>query len=225
MSTGDPKTGDRRAWEKLQRKNRIVDMAEPLFFKKGYDTATIVEIATASGYNKRSIYTYFKDKEEIFLAVVLRGLTRLHEMLDGVSHSSDIRDLGRAFFEFSMSQPDYLKLIMVYEAGICVYRNEKSWGQPGSDARGGYRGRCQATTDAIALLMTRFLDRAIAENRIKTPLAPEPLMLILWGQVFGVMQIILMRREGFEETYGLSYEALFEAFMDMTTASLSPDIS
>ena len=78
-------TADRKTWEKMQRENRIIDMAEPVFFENGYDGTTIIEIAKASGYNKRSLYLYFKDKEEIFLAVVLRGLTRLYAMLEQVA--------------------------------------------------------------------------------------------------------------------------------------------
>jgi len=198
-------------------------MAEPVFFKKGYDATTIIEIAKASGYNKRSIYLYFKDKEEIFLAVVLRGLTRLYDMLEAVSQSSGIRDLGQAFFDFSISCPDCLKLIMVYEASTCVYQG-KQYLPPVSDIKIGYRERCQATTDAIAALMTRSLGRAIDKGRIKTSLTPEQLMLILWGQVFGVMQIILMRKKGFEETYGMSYKELFDAFMDMSMASFKTGI-
>ncbi|MCP4719523.1 MAG: hypothetical protein GY860_08715, partial [Desulfobacteraceae bacterium] len=47
------------------------------------------------------------------------------------------------------------------------------------------------------------------------------LMLLLWGQVFGVMQIILMRQAHFQETYNISYEDLFAAFMDMAGLALS----
>ena len=217
---------DRKAWEKQQRENRIIDMAEPVFFEKGYDGTTIIEIANASGYNKRSIYLYFKDKEEIFLAVVLRGLTRLYDALAAVSGSSDIRDLGHAFFDFSLAHPDYLKLIMVYEASLCVYRGERASGSGvgafcETGGRGGYREKCQAKTDAIAALITRSLETAIAGKQIQTALTPEQLMLVLWGQVFGVLQIILMRQEGFEDTYGISYKALFDTFLDMTAAALS----
>ncbi len=209
---------DRKAWEKQQRENRIIDMAEPVFFKNGYDATTIIEIAKASGYNKRSIYLYFKDKEEIFLAVVLRGLILLYEQLLKASDTSDIRDMGQAFFDFSLAHPDYLKQIMVYEANTCVYQPDK---QTGNKATGPYRERCQEKTDALAGLMTQCLDKAIAEGQIETDLSPEQLMLILWGQVFGVMQIILMRRQGFKETYGISYKALFATFLDMTTKALS----
>lgn len=225
---------DRKIWEKRQRENRIIDLAEPLFFKKGYEGATIIEIAHACGYNKRSIYLYFKDKEEIFLAVVLRGLNRLHDVLEAVSHTTDIRDLGRAFFEFSLSYPDYLKLIMVYESTTCVYRERNVREAPASNdpvssdraspgIRGGYREKCQAATDAVAALITEILAKAISEKQIHTGLTPEQLMLILWGQVFGVMQVILMRRRGFEQTYGISYKALFNVFLDMTVSALSRD--
>jgi len=62
-------------------------------FTKGYDAATIIEIARACGYNKRSIYLYFRDKEELFLAVVLRGLEQLHTRLEKAAGLEDIRFL------------------------------------------------------------------------------------------------------------------------------------
>ncbi|MCG8619671.1 MAG: TetR/AcrR family transcriptional regulator [Desulfobacterales bacterium] len=214
----------RKAWERQQRENRIIDMAEPVFFKKGYDATTIIEIADASGYNKRSIYLYFRDKEDIFLAVVLRGLKLLYteiETASGISDGAplDLKKLGRAFYDFSLAHPDYLKLIMVYEASTCVYRQDSPDGNgPEADT---YKRRCQEKTDALADLMTRCLAKAIQDGQIRTDLTPEQLMLILWGQVFGVIQIILMRREGFSDTYGTSYESLFNTFLDMTAKSLS----
>jgi hypothetical protein len=59
---------------------------------------------------------------------------------------------------------------------------------------------CQQTTDAIADLITRRIADEIEKKTIKTALEPAQLMLLLWGQVFGVMQIILMRQVHFHET-------------------------
>lgn len=208
---------DRKEWERQQRENRIIDLAAPVFFEKGYEFATIIEIAQACGYNKRSIYLYFRDKEELFLAVVLRGLELLYDKLEKASGRDDIRDLGRAYFDFSMSHPDYLKLIMIYEANTCVYGTGKGPDQ----SAGPFKLKCQARTDAIADLMTRCIDAAIRKGDIHTRLEPVQLMLLLWGQVLGVMQIILMRKDGFEAAYGTTYDALFEAFMEMIAAALS----
>lgn len=208
---------DRKAWERQQRENRIIDLAEPVFFAKGYDGATIIEIARACGYNKRSIYLYFRDKEELFLAVVLRGLERLHLALEEAAVKEDIRTLGRAFFDFSMAFPDYLGLIMIYEAGSCVYRK----GEAPLPEAGPYKLKCQEQTDATADLMAHCIEQAMMSGEIKSDLTPVQLMMVLWGQVLGVIQIILMRQEGFEDTYGISHEMLFERFMDMVTLGLS----
>jgi AcrR family transcriptional regulator len=208
---------DRKAREKKQRENRILDKAQEIFFKNGYEFTTIIEIARAAGYNKRSIYLYFKDKEDIFLAVVLRGLTRLHQVLEKASGDHNIHGLGRAFFDFSLEYPDHLKLIMVYEANICVYDPESLKAAP----PGSHKYLCQQKTDAIADLITRLIASGIEKKTIKTSLEPAQLMLLLWGQVFGVMQIILMRQARFRETYKISYEDLFTAFMEMTALALS----
>lgn len=208
---------DRKAWERQQRESRIIDLAEPIFFARGYEAATIIEIARACGYNKRSIYLYFRDKEELFLAVVFRGLEKLHTELAAAAEQDDIRALGRAFFDFSLSFPDYLRLIMVYEAGARVYGQ----GEGPMPEAGPYKQKCQAQTDATADLMVRCIERAVARGAVKTDLTPVQLMMILWGQVIGVIQIILMRQKGFEKAYGISHAALFEQFMDMVTAGLS----
>ncbi|MCP4722950.1 MAG: TetR/AcrR family transcriptional regulator, partial [Desulfobacteraceae bacterium] len=214
---GESMSEDRKAWEKKQRENRIIDMAQDIFFKNGYEFTTIIEIAKASGYNKRSIYLYFKDKEDIFLAVVLRGLTQLHGILETASKDQSIQSIGKAFFDFSLDHPDYLKLIMVYEANTCVYNP----GTLKNAAPGSNKHLCQQKTDSIADLITRLIARGIENKSIKTSLEPAQLMLLLWGQVFGVMQIILMRQAHFQETYNISYEDLFAAFMDMAGLALS----
>lgn len=213
---------ERKAWERQQRENRIVDIAQDIFFENGYEETTIIEIARAAGYNKRSIYLYFRDKEEIFLAVVLRGLKIMLEMVKAAGKaasqdSSALRNMGDAFFRFSLQHPEFLKLVMIYESNHCIYYHSEEL----KEERGYYAEECQKTTDAIADIMTGTIRKAIDSGHIKTDLTPVQLMLILWGEVFGVMQIILMRKEHFEDAFGISYRKLFESFLDMVEASLS----
>ena len=51
---------------KNNNKNEIVDAAERLFFSKGYDNSAMDEIAKEAGYTKRTLYSYFTSKEEIY---------------------------------------------------------------------------------------------------------------------------------------------------------------
>ena len=212
---------DRKAWEKAQRKKRLIDIAEQVFFKKGFDGTTMPMIADAAGYNKRTIYLYFKDKEELFLAVVLRGLKRLYECLRTVNKATGsvgtgLRPLGAAFFDFAVTHPEYLDLMMIYEArNFIYYETEPTAGHKD------YRSACQKVSTDIAQLVLDTIAGGIEKGIIHTPLTPRQMMLILWGQIWGVIQILRIREKRFDETFGIRRDQLFEHFIEMTEKALS----
>ena len=51
-------------------KAKLVDVARQLFAKMGVENTTMNDIALASKKGRRTLYTYFKSKEEIYMAVV-----------------------------------------------------------------------------------------------------------------------------------------------------------
>lgn len=214
-------SSDRKAWEQEQRRKRIVNMAEAVFFKNGYDGATLPAIAEAAGYNKRTLYLYFKDKEDLFLAVVLRGLEGLrgelkHSLERTASKSSRLREMAAAFFDFSMEHPEYLDLIMAYESRYFVYHNRTASVAPDS-----HRERCQQASEDMARMVTAAIDTWMAGGWVKSDLTAHQLMLILWGQIVGVMKILRMREKNFEAAFGIGRRALFDEFVGMVERALT----
>ncbi len=63
----------------------LVDVARQLFAKKGLENTTMNDIAVASGKGRRTLYTYFKSKEDIYSAVIASELERLSDKLDEVA--------------------------------------------------------------------------------------------------------------------------------------------
>ncbi len=63
----------------------LIDVARQLFARVGVDNTTMNDIALASKKGRRTLYTYFKSKNEIYLAVVESELNRLHKMLCDVA--------------------------------------------------------------------------------------------------------------------------------------------
>ncbi len=59
----------------------LVDVARQLFARMGVDNTTMNDIAQASQKGRRTLYTYFKSKNDIYLAVVQTELDKLHQML------------------------------------------------------------------------------------------------------------------------------------------------
>ena len=213
---------DRKAWEQQQRRNRIIDKAQAVLFETGYEKTTLPAIAEAAGYNKRTLYLYFKDKEELFLAVVLRGLiqlrTALGEAVDqSVASGSGLQHLARAFFAFSVENPQFLDLIMTYESRHFVYHDYEAAADPRS-----YREQCQQVSTDMARMVTSAIERGMDGGTIRNNMAPHQLMLILWGQIFGVMKIFRMRRRHFEDAFGIRREALFNHFVAMVERALTP---
>ncbi|MGG5317452.1 TetR/AcrR family transcriptional regulator [Enterococcus sp. AZ072] len=54
------------------RRTEIIDTAEQLFLTKGYEKATINDILKQIGIAKGTFYHYFKSKEEVLDAVIMR---------------------------------------------------------------------------------------------------------------------------------------------------------
>ena len=66
-------------------KARLVDVARQLFAKMGVENTTMNDIALASKKGRRTLYTYFKSKDEIYLAVVESELDILSDMMKRVA--------------------------------------------------------------------------------------------------------------------------------------------
>ncbi len=91
----------------------LVSVARGLFAKNGFENTTMNDIAVASGKGRRTLYTYFKNKDEIYYAVI--G--------DELSHMSDrLREVAGKSIppEDKLVQMIYTHLSMVKSA---VYRN------------------------------------------------------------------------------------------------------
>lgn len=64
---------------------KLVDVARQLFAKKGVDDTTMNDIAVVSKKGRRTLYTYFKSKEDIYMAVVESELEMLSDAMEQVA--------------------------------------------------------------------------------------------------------------------------------------------
>lgn len=62
-------------------REKFIEVARQLFARKGIENTTMNDIASASDKGRRTIYTYFKSKRDIFNAVIERETDKLLESL------------------------------------------------------------------------------------------------------------------------------------------------
>lgn len=94
-------------------KTKLVDVARQLFAKMGVENTTMNDIALASKKGRRTLYTYFKSKEDIYMAVVESELDILSDMMKHVAE----KDIAP---EEKLMEMIYARLDAVKEV---VYRN------------------------------------------------------------------------------------------------------
>ena len=52
------------------KRRQIMEGARAMFLARGFDAASMADIAKAAGVSKGTLYVYFKDKDELFTAIV-----------------------------------------------------------------------------------------------------------------------------------------------------------
>ena len=76
---------DKNVMSIQKTRQKLVDIARQLFAKKGIEGTTMNDVAVASGKGRRTLYTYFNSKEELYYAVIEGELERLSDKLDEVA--------------------------------------------------------------------------------------------------------------------------------------------
>lgn len=79
-------------------REKFIEVARQLFARKGVENTTMNDIASASDKGRRTIYTYFKSKREIFNAVIESETDQLHERLETIVKKDITPD--RKFYEY-----------------------------------------------------------------------------------------------------------------------------
>jgi len=113
---------DRKAREKEKRRTDIINAAEKQFFSKGYDYVSFEDIAREVELNRATIYLYFKNKESLYLAIVLRAVQQLYSVTkDRLSNCDDsyrrIDALGYSYLYFARVYPDYFRVYKEFQTG------------------------------------------------------------------------------------------------------------
>lgn len=70
-------------------REKLIEVARQLFAYKGVENTTMSDIATASDKGRRTIYTYFKSKREIYEATIESDSDRMVEQLKTVVAEAD----------------------------------------------------------------------------------------------------------------------------------------
>jgi len=110
----------RRAQQAEERREQLIDTALRVFAEKGWDATSIPDLARAAGIAQGLMYHYFRNKEELLIAVIERHsfLSELRELLTVSADRPAIHVLPEIAENFAalLQQKRDLILIFIREA-------------------------------------------------------------------------------------------------------------
>lgn len=185
MSTNDPKKR-----EQEQRQNRILDAAESVIGAKGFDNATMDEIAAEAELSKGTLYLYFSNKADLYLAINKRGLEILLDKFQKVLKEDRpgielIHQLGEAYISFVTTHPEYTKALIHYESFI---NEETREAYP-------YAKECEEIGRQLLMYLTRTLQVGMHDGSISHQMDAQLLGVQIWASMRGMMQLYQMRSQ------------------------------
>lgn len=107
------------AAQALLTRNHILEAAEALFAAKGLSRTTLQDIAVAAGVTRGAIYGHFKDKSQLFDAMMEHALHRLEAVLElpaampGDDPLEILRQHGYRLLEYPVMDPWFRRFVEI----------------------------------------------------------------------------------------------------------------
>lgn len=122
----------RKAVDQELSRNKILEAARAIFVEKGYQQASMRQLSQKLGYSHGAIYYHFKNKAELFYALVRQDFSLLDEKLDVILAENEIdqqkklENVLKGFIEFGMrNQSHYEIMFMIKEEELNTYREQE----------------------------------------------------------------------------------------------------
>ncbi|MDX2430370.1 MAG: TetR/AcrR family transcriptional regulator [Bacteroides sp.] len=199
---------ERKEREKQQRKEEIIQAAEQVFFSKGFEQSTMDDIAEKAELSKGTLYLYFKNKEDLHMAVARKGIILLRSITLNASEGAGnaiekLQHMGWACVEFSKSHPDQMKSILTLEgleSGSISYTR--------SDVQNLIYNESTVGT------VIQLVEQGVAEKLIRSDIPAILVAHTLWMSVLSVIRFVSME-EGLFEMLELSPENIFKSHFEL----------
>lgn len=105
----------RRAEKRALQRQRILESARLVFFRDGFMAANLDEVAERAGVAKGTLYRYFENKAELYVAVLAENgdafERKMRESLEaGATPAEQVRRLARFYFQHWTTHREYFQI-------------------------------------------------------------------------------------------------------------------
>ena len=159
-SKSSAKPLSRKERERSARRLAIVQAARAVFAEKGFDKATLEEIAERAEFGKGTVYNYFDNKESLFLAATVDLLDEVRAIAEAVEEEHQpVRECFAAYTR---------QMIQYYQRNYTFSRMVmRVWGRPSVGESKNLLDVLQASIRAAAEPLARVLKSAMRRKEVR----------------------------------------------------------
>lgn len=104
-----------RAQRKARSRRQILDAARDVFFRDGFMSANLDEVAERAGVAKGTLYRYFESKADLYVAVLADNgdafTERLRESTSGAVRALDqVLRMSEFYYQYWIRHPEYFQI-------------------------------------------------------------------------------------------------------------------
>jgi AcrR family transcriptional regulator len=158
--------------EPEERRNEILDTAEILFAEKGYAKATVNDILQAIGIAKGTFYYYFKSKEEVMDAIVMRFVEEGVATAKAIASNSSLSAHEKVFMILMSQKPNTGRKEQMIEE-LHEAKNAEM-----------HQKSLAETILRLSPVLTQVIEQGISEGAFSTPFPGESVEILLSSSEF-----------------------------------------
>ena len=159
---------NRRQAAKVRTRQKVLDAARSLFAERGYEPATIRDIAKGAGMSTGAVFANFQDKAELFEAVLAEDMARLAETLKSGAGQGSVRE--RLTAALAAGYHDTLDHLPLFQAIVA-----RSWFQPQAAET-----RARAVTKQLLVVITDILRDGVSKGELSQDADVPLLTELVW---------------------------------------------
>jgi AcrR family transcriptional regulator len=197
---------ERKEREKERRRQQIIVAAKRVFSEKGFNKATMEDIAKEAELSPGTLYLYFKNKEELYASLSLRILQFLHIRVAHVNKEPNLDPLQKleALMEAMYDVYDFDPLIII---NMFHLQSSETLKNLSEELLVEIKDLSRRSIGAIATIFKEGIDRGIFLDRHPIALAD-----IFWSLFSGVVlweaskKIIDEKKDYLKETLRTAFD-------------------
>ena len=211
-----------------EKENNIIAAAERVFSEVGFKNAKMEDIATEANITKVTLYSYFHSKENLYLAITYKAVTKLndiyYEIVDKNKVKNGLRsvmDLLTAFMDFCQDNYLYSEALLEYFALVRSTNDGRNLLKLTEATKESiYFVKLQDVQNLAFKITAKEIQRGQSDGSIVSNIDPMMYTLYGWASIIGYIKVLAASGNNANPLFNVNLQELKQLNLKLVNMAL-----